>query len=66
MHFETTLNTPSNKPINVFITNCTFDTNYAPEYYEFVPKLKPVLEDWKPYGFGGTIGLIFVNRVHEK
>ena len=64
MHFETTLNSPSDKPVSVFITNCTFDANYAPGYYEFVPKLKPVLEDWTPYGLGGAIGLIFMNLVH--
>ena len=62
VHFETMLGKPHNK---LYITNCTFDSNCAPDYNEFVPGLKPVLEDWMHYGLGGAIGLIFMNRVHR-
>ena len=61
VHFETMLGKPHNE---LYITNCTFDTNYAPAYYEFAPKLKPVLKDWMQYGLGGAVGLIFMNRIH--
>ena len=61
VHFETMLDKPHNK---VYIINCVFDANSAPGYYEFAPKLKPVLEDWMPYGLGGAVGLIFMNNVH--
>ena len=61
VHFETMLGKPHNK---LYITNCTFDSNCAPGYDEFVPRLKPVLEDWINYGLGGAIGLIFMNHVH--
>ena len=61
VHFETVLDKPHNK---LYIINCTFDANSSPGYYEFAPKLKPVLEDWMPYGLGGAVGLIFMNDVH--
>ena len=60
VHFENSTDTS----VCFFITNCTFDTNHAPEYFAFVPKLKTVLEDWMPFGLGGALGLIFMNRVH--
>ena len=29
-----------------------------------MPKLKPELEDWTPYGLGEAVGMIFMNDVH--
>ena len=63
-HFENTLDITGDKLVNLFITNCTFEANNAPDYYEFVSKLKPELEDWTPYGLGGAVGMIFMNDVH--